>query len=378
MKIAIVGAGISGLFTGLILKYDKNYNVKIFEKSNRIGGRIQLVEFAGQDVIAGAGIGRDQDKLLKKLCKNLGLNLKDKQYHAEFEHTSKPIDISVVLDKLKSNLHKLERSTETFKEFATKILGQKTYEKFLFATGETDYENADVIDTIYNYGFKNYTSAGFGGISIDWKKLLESFEEKLIDEIELESDVKEFKIQKNGKIKINNEIFDKMILAVPINEMRKLLPKKKILSAIKLQPFVRLYVQLDVPLNVKKSFIKTRDPFQKIIVINKEKLIYQISYSDNNVAREWKKVKNIKETVENGILDIFKQKVNVLQHRLIYWKSGTHYFEPLSDDFQDRDDFLKQAQHPYKNVFCVGEGLSNNQGWCEGALESVVEIIELI
>ena len=315
---------------------------------------------------------------MKKLCKTLDVKLKGKQYHAEFEHTSKPIDISVVLNKLKNNLSKLERSSETFKEFATKILGQKTYEKFLFATGETDYENADVIDTLYHYGFENYTSAGFGGISIDWKKFLESFEEKLGDEIELESDVKEFKIQKNGKIKINNEIFDKIILAVPINEMRKLLPEKTILSGIKSQPFVRLYVKLDVKLKVKKHFIKTREPFQKIIVINEEKLIYQISYSDNNVAKEWKQVENIRKTVENGILDIFNQKVNVLEHKLIYWKSGTHYFKPLSDDFKDRDDFLEQVQHPYKNVFCVGEAFSNNQGWCEGALESVVEIIESI
>jgi hypothetical protein len=54
-----------------------------------------------------------------------------------------------------------------------------------------------------------------------------------------------------------------------------------------------------------------------------------------------------------------------------YWEIGTHYYEPLPEEFEDREDFIKKAQHPLKNVLVVGEMVSLNQGWVEGALESV-------
>jgi hypothetical protein len=377
MKIAIIGSGIAGLFSGLIIKNSiKDSKITIFEKNSEIGGRIKTVNFDGKEVIAGAGIGRKQDKLLYELCKNLNVTIN--VYHADFEHTSKPIDIAKVLSILKDNFHMLERNKENFKEFATKILGKEIYNEFLFSTGETDYEKADVVDTIFDYGFENYTSSGFDAFSIKWNELLKSFEKLLKDNIKLNINIKKISIQSDGKIKINKEIFDKVILATPANVIRKLLPKMKIFNYIDGQPFVRLYVKLDKPLNVTKTFIKTAKPFQKIIVIDKKKYIYQISYSDNKIANRWKNVENIRKVVENGILKIFDQKVKVLKHKLIYWENGTHYYKPLPKEFRNREEFLDICQNPEKNIFCVGEAFSRNQGWSEGALESVLKIINKI
>ncbi len=191
----------------------------------------------------------------------------------------------------------------------------------------------------------------------------------------MNKNIKKIAFVDNGKIKVNNEIFDKVILATPINEIRKLLPKMKIFKNIEGQSFVRLYVKLNTKLKVSKKFIKTKEPFQKIIVINEEDFIYQISYSDNKIAEKWKKVQNIPKVVENNIYKIFNQKVKVLKHKIIYWKNGTHYFKPLPKEFANRNDFLNIAQNPEKNLFCVGEAFSRNQGWSEGALESVLKII---
>jgi len=377
MKIAIIGSGISGLFSALILKNSiKHYKITIFDKNNEIGGRIKMVDFDGKEVIAGAGIGRKQDKLLNDLCKNLNVSINE--YHADFEHTSKPIDITKVISILKDNFHRLERSKENFKEFATKILGKEIYNEFVFSTGETDYEKADVVDTIFDYGFENYTSSGFDAFSIKWTELLKSFENLLKDDIKLNRNINKISVQSDGKIKINKEIFDKVILATPANVIRKLLPKMKIFKYIEGQSFVRLYVKLDKLLNVSKTFIKTDKPFQKIIVIDKNKCIYQISYSDNKIANRWKNVENIPKVVENGILKIFKEKVKVLKHKLIYWENGTHYYKPLPKEFNNREEFLDICQNPEKNIFCVGEAFSQNQGWSEGALESVFKIINKI
>ncbi len=124
MKIAIIGSGISGLFSGIMLKYGlKNSIVTIFKKNDRIGGRIKNVNFEGKEVIAGAGIGRKKDVNLYNLCKKLKVTINE--YHADFEFTSEPIDIVKVLSFLKNNLNKLVRNEENFKDFATRMLGEE-------------------------------------------------------------------------------------------------------------------------------------------------------------------------------------------------------------------------------------------------------------
>jgi hypothetical protein len=54
-----------------------------------------------------------------------------------------------------------------------------------------------------------------------------------------------------------------------------------------------------------------------------------------------------------------------------YWSVGTHYYAPLGDEFKTRGEFIRKAQHPMKGMVVVGEMVSRDQGWVEGALESV-------
>ena len=58
-----------------------------------------------------------------------------------------------------------------------------------------------------------------------------------------------------------------------------------------------------------------------------------------------------------------------------YWKCGTHYYDPLEKTFSSRIKFINKAQYPEKNIFVVGEVVSRNQGWVEGALTSVNNIL---
>ncbi len=43
--------------------------------------------------------------------------------------------------------------------------------------------------------------------------------------------------------------------------------------------------------------------------------------------------------------------------------------------YVNRNEFIFDAQHPEQNIYVVGEAYSNSQGWCEGALESVENIL---
>ena len=63
--------------------------------------------------------------------------------------------------------------------------------------------------------------------------------------------------------------------------------------------------------------------------------------------------------------------LNIIAITDYYWSVGTHYYAPLGDEFKTRGEFIRKAQHPMKGMVVVGEMVSRNQGWVEGALESV-------
>jgi monoamine oxidase len=42
--------------------------------------------------------------------------------------------------------------------------------------------------------------------------------------------------------------------------------------------------------------------------------------------------------------------------------------------YKSREEFIRIAQRPEKDILVIGEAVSRNQGWTEGALESVEAI----
>ena len=376
MKIAIIGSGIASLYMAYKLKKQKDYEIDIYEKNNIIGGRVKVVKFDGIDVVAGAGILRlKKDKLMYRLCRELEVTTNI--YKTIFSYSfDDPLNILDIINELKINLKFFnDRNKINFSKYAKSILGTKKYNKFVLTCGLSDFEKADVIDTIYDYGFEDCVS-GYEGVSVKWQQLLDKFYEILRNNIILNTPIKKIEKTDDNKFKIKNKIYDKVVITTDIKSIREYFSKDKIYKNIEGQSFARLYVKLNKPIEDYKKIIITGNPFQKIIEINKERCIYMISYSDNKVANRWKNCTNIKKTVMNAIKRIFKIEVRVLKHKLIYWKLGTQYFKPLPIEYKDREEFLDKAQHPDTNLFIVGEGLSRNQGWCEGAIESVGKIIK--
>jgi hypothetical protein len=67
--------------------------------------------------------------------------------------------------------------------------------------------------------------------------------------------------------------------------------------------------------------------------------------------------------------------LSLLDMKGFFWPIGTHYYSPLNGNNRDRIEFIKMAQRPMDHVFVIGEMVSLNQGWVEGALESVENIL---
>ena len=123
-------------------------------------------------------------------------------------------------------------------------------------------------------------------------------------------------------------------------------------------------------------------PLKKIIPMNSEKGVYMIAYTDNDDA------KFLKDRLENtpknrdyfcdvledalGIPDGVLQLIAIKDY---YWPIGTHYYEPLKGPYKNRKEFIKKAQNPMPGMLVVGEMISMNQGWTQGALESVEAVV---
>jgi hypothetical protein len=108
-----------------------------------------------------------------------------------------------------------------------------------------------------------------------------------------------------------------------------------------------------------------------------------IAYNDNkNTIALKKHLKNTKENREmycrllEKSLGIESGTLNLIAIKDYYWPIGTHYFKPLDKTkYKNREQFINEAQHPENGILVVGEAISTNQGWTEGALESVKSVL---
>jgi hypothetical protein len=100
-----------------------------------------------------------------------------------------------------------------------------------------------------------------------------------------------------------------------------------------------------------------------------------IGYTDNEMAERLKdKLKNTEMNREfmcrliEKSLGIRKNMLKMTAMRDYYWPVGTHYYKPSIANY-------KSLSNPETNIYVVGEMVSKKQGWVEGALESVENVL---
>ena len=393
--IIIIGGGIAGLYCAYqVLKKNSETKILILEAESQLGGRAGSIPFHGVNILSGAGVGRKKkDKRLISLLRDLGLSSPEFPVKPNYSTTVHPIselkkDIMELRKKYNSKIH----GSMTFKEFATSILGREEYSNFVICSGYSDYENEDAYGTLYHYGFEdNY--AKWTAIGVSWTDLISKMSDKTgkknillshkVSKIENSCQV----ICENGKTFYS----DIIILATTIDSVRQLLPgansKQSIYQQIHGQSFLRIYGQFSkasIPIMKEVCPMTTvvPGPLHKIIPMNPDKGVYMIAYTDNKDSKILDKYSE--NTAKNRDIlcrlmeiafDLESGCLSLLDMKDFFWHIGTHYYAPLSGNDQDRIDFIKKAQRPMSRVFIVGEMISLNQGWVEGALESVENIL---
>lgn len=376
----IVGAGISGMYAGTILR-GNNRRVKLLESSSRTGGRVKIVDFCGRKVVAGAGIGRESDNILIKLNTKYDAKPVFREHSYDYIPKQSPSKVATYVQTIVEELEKKENfSDETFEHFFKRELGEENFDIFKALNEDKDFWQADVQDTLENYGFEDNVSGGHIFFP-SWQKIVDGLTQDLKGCIELEHKVK--KISRfSGGWKV---ICDKgqeytsynLVLAVPIPALKTILFQSTLecpeLEYIKPQPFIRVYVKTNKILVSEGKKIEritiVNSVLDKIIPIDIEKCIYMISYADNEHALEVKKM-GVPE-IEKKVNEITDEPVKVLELAKYFWKNGTHYYAPLGEDYDDSEDLVEKIQSKFRGVTVIGEAVSINQGWVQGALESV-------
>ena len=115
--------------------------------------------------------------------------------------------------------------------------------------------------------------------------------------------------------------------------------------------------------------------------------VYMIVYTDNRAADNLEHLKTNTPANRQILADGIKAALGIPNDTSLdindilgyYWREGTHYYTPLNQrKFGTRDEFLKQLQHPigtHGGLFLAGEAFSRQQGWTEGAIESVDAVL---
>jgi hypothetical protein len=388
MRVVIVGGGIAGLYAALrIAQKYPDASIVVLEKEAHLGGRAGTQSFVGTTIMTGAGVGRkDKDKRLVALLLELGVKYTDfvvqQQYSPAF---LQGINVRKTFFDLRRTFRAAGSPRVTFKSFAENVLGKKLYALFVALSGYSDYEQEDAMDTLYHYGFEdNFTS--WKAMGINWKELVSVLATRLVQEhrVQIMRSVAVTRIDREASVVYcnNNKSAlpcDLVVLATTVDVVKRLLPSSPIFQTIYGQPFLRIYGQFSAKCRalIKDAVAKTTvvpTMLHKLIPMNPHKGVYMIAYTDNADAIRVERVMSNKEALCRLLeqsLALPHKALELLHIVPIQWGIGTHYYGVLPLAFNTRREFIKAAQRPYPQVRVVGEMVAMNQGWVEGALESV-------
>lgn len=401
----IIGAGIAGLYAYEKLKAEAEgiNKILVIEAANKVGGRMGEDEFYNTKVSIGAGIGRkSKDKLLRKLLKNHGIKAVEFQVHKRWLTALQEQEARAIIAELKHAYNSTIDAGSTFKDYAIRKIGQPLYNKFMKHYEYTDMQYADAFETLFHYGLEDNFN-GWTALSIPWNELLEKMTPPKCDIIfnhrvqrihrlagersSLGSTARETSVSLGEWLIDNKYACKNVIIATTISSVRHLLPiHRQIYNQIESQPFMRIYGKFGkesaaiVKEATKGTSVIVNNQIKRIIPINPDTGIYMVVYSDNSNAeyikdhvqgndpesREW-----LCRKLEQAFgLEIDSLKMTAIKK--YYWHEGTHYYIPFGG-IESYETWVPKARNPEPGIYVVGEMISRDQGWVEGALQSVEE-----
>jgi hypothetical protein len=410
MKHLIIGAGITGLYLAykLLSQGVQATDIIIFEKSDRIGGRIYTHENRGYKYSAGAGRLGKKHKYVMKLIKDFHLEdqiininknnnyfvdgklMNEQQLLKHYKSQYKCLnDLWRYAIGKKVNLNKYDLNNYNLHNYFSLILPTNEVELLKTSLGYI----AEMYDmNAYNglltlrkdFDIKNNDFYVLrDGISILSDSLCKYIENAGVT-IKLSSTLED--VYEANKYIIVNGVkynYSKLYLTIKRKDYMDISYFKQyehLFNTVTDGKLLRIYARYkDVWFkNMPKTLVQNKIQF--IIPIDYESGLIQISYSDSYNADFWNNFKNDKDIIKylTKILNEMFPEKNIKDPEWItmhYWEAGDHLWKVGVDSkkIQKNIDDLFIS----KNIYILGEAYSDRQAWIEGAIETVHKKLNL-
>jgi len=373
--VAVIGGGIAGLYANYLLT-KKKQNCIVLEKNSTVSGRVREHEFHGTKLKCGAGIIVPENKSLVKLLKKLGMKV-------EFSPAGIKDLIVPAFDMGKA----VKEVKKVYKTMTKKDLLNLTSKEILYKYFEKDFadnfilhsEFEDYLEGSFEYLMKYYPindldNQPFESMGGKWTELVDK-----LSLPNIKTDYNANTVEKKGNtFLINGEIQAReVIFAVTITALENIkctgfkLPK--VSDYVVSTPFSRVYAYYKDGYNMKDGYVKTGGMVDKVIKINKN--IVMASYADGPKAVFWGGVKKLpledqKKIVKDKLGDVGFNFGTPDDIFIAFWSVGDHVIRPYGK-YKTIDNLLDKLSKPLKNVYIIGEMLSERPGYVDGALQSV-------
>ena len=402
MKNIIIGTGITGLYLAYKLIKNKKCNAEdiiLFEKLNRIGGRIYTYEYKNHKYSVGAGRLGKKHKYVINLMNEFNLNdqiiniNKDKKYF---------INGNLMNEKelLKYHNSKYKSLNDLWKYAIYKKtnVNEKNYNLHNYFSLILDTNEVNLLYDSLGYISEMYHMNAYNGLLT----LRKDFDVEnndffiLKDGIQILCDVLyDFLKKNNVEILLNQTLndIDSINKSVIIND--KNYSYNKLYLTIKRQDYLNIpyFIKYEKLLNnvddgillriyakYKEVWFKdlpkilTDNKLQFIIPIDYENGLIQISYSDSYNAEFWNNLNNKKEIVKylNKMLKEMFPKKDIKDPEWItihYWDAGVHFWKVGINPKKIQKEILTTFNK--NNIYILGETYCDRQAWIDGALETV-------
>lgn len=368
MTVIVVGAGIAGLYAAYRLSSGTD-KIHLYEASDRIGGRIFEERFHGFNAPMGASMIRHSDNNTIRLCEELGLELKNIDATLLSKETEFVNDMLV---QIVNKYHpKRYRQDMTVLEFLRENYDEEQVQKYIQYSIYRDYLNSNIHQYIFDYPISDLLQEPTSGFVVKggYSRLIDALWNAIKDRVTLHLNTPVTRVTGHFAITANGARVKYDRLYWTLTETNKhvvqpILNNDRLIDNIFGVPFMTMYAQVEsagkYPSVVVGGLLGKMYPLGKNILM--------VAYTDNIYAEElYHACKDLSKEklieyiqglvrVESGFEDVTIS--DLVYH---YWPVGIHQYHSL----------VKKNRQRYGNVYLIGESISLNQGWVEGAVETV-------
>lgn len=436
--IVIVGGGIAGVYTtyNLNKKYP-DLKVLLLEKNDRYGGRVYThhKKIDNTDYVMDLGAGRIgfHHKLMVDLIYELKLDksiipiTNTKNYIEYNKTTHTATNKSQLKQKYGDLLYKLFNSSKITSLSKTsmqnKYLNQllpKFFKKNILTFIINSFEYKNKLFNLNAYNAINYfrydynTSSKFFVLKTGFSTIIDKMIEHIkkhnkqnnqynpnyickknthVNNIVYDIDKSNYKVLYKTKNSSTKTIYSTHIVcALPRADLIKLdilNPYSNLLDSINEISKVRIFEIYDTKLqdhvwfkDIPKTITNQPQELQFIIPINPSTGLIMSSYNENLSIREnfWNRLYKkspqlMKNVLHKSLQTIFNRQIPDSKYlKFYYWKSGVACWKKNIDSNYTSRKILNLLP----NFYICGENYSEYQAWCEGALQTSKNVVDLI